>query len=91
MTSQKRIEVIFLKHGAYAKKSYDKRLTVAKSMPPLRRTQPGEAYSSESDPVLQWLSKQPELTLFLFDKLAASDCIEYKPESKEWVGTEYDR
>ena len=81
-------EVIFLKVRKY-KKSNDKRLAIARSMPPLRRTQPGETYSVESDQVLQWISQQPELMLFLFDKLAASDCFSYNPDTKEWVGVDY--
>lgn len=77
-----------MKRGTY-RKSNDKRLAVAKNMPPLKRTHPGETYSTESDKVLQWLTQQPTLLMFLFDKLAASGCIKYNPNTKEWVGVDY--
>lgn len=88
MTSQKRNEVIVLKRGTY-RKSNDKRLAVAKKMPPLKRIRPGDTYSTESDQVLHWLTQQPPLMMFLFDKLAANGCIRYDPNKKEWVGVDY--
>ena len=74
------------------RKSNDKRLAIARYMPPLkRRPSPESPYVFEDDQVLQWMAQQQKLMMFFFDKLVANDCIKYDPNTKEWVGTEYDR
>ena len=71
-------------------KSHDKRLLVAKAMPPLCRTQPGENYSYNRDEVLKWLSNRPSLIDYIFDKLRQSNYIFYDPVSGLWQGVSYD-
>ena len=73
------------------RKSNDKRLAIARYMPPLkRRPSPEVPYTYENDQVLRWLSKNPELLGFLFTKIVDSGCIKYDPNTGEWVGVSYE-
>lgn len=71
------------------KKAKDKRLLVAKEMPPLRKTIPGEAYSYHTDETLQWIAQRPGLLNYLFDKLNQGRYIKYDPETGKWAGVNY--
>lgn len=71
-------------------RSTDKRLLVAKDMPPLHRTQPGQQYSYKFDEVLDWISKRPGLLMYVFDKLKDGKYIEYDSDTGTWRGTNYD-
>lgn len=71
-------------------KSKDKRLLIAKDMPPLRRTPMGESYSYKSDCVLKWISKRPGLLNYIFDKLSANGYIFYDKETGLWQGIDYE-
>lgn len=70
-------------------KSKDKRLLVAKDMPPLRRTQVGEKYSYEKDEVFKWISERPGLINYVFDKLSQSGYIVYDSKTGLWKGENY--
>ena len=75
---------------ANAHKSKDKRLLVAKDMPPLRRTRVGEKYSYTNDEVFKWISKRPGLLNYVFDKLSQAGYIVYDPETGLWKGVNYE-
>lgn len=75
--------------GKYKKVSKDERLFVAKEMPPLYRTKPGQEYSYKADEVFAWISKRPGLINYIFDKLAASKCIYFNPDTGKWQGVDY--
>lgn len=68
----------------------DKRLLVAKEMPPLRRTQIGENYSYKKDEVFKWISERPGLINYVFDKLSQSGYIVYDSKTGLWQGENYD-
>lgn len=70
------------------KKQRSKKLDVAKKMPPLYHTLPGKAFSLEESEVLEWLSSQGELQLWLFNQLSYAGYIEYDPETGLWSGIE---
>jgi hypothetical protein len=76
-----------------AKKSrrYDKRLSAAKKMPPLCRTQPGMGYETQNDRVLDWVGHQHELTLYLFDLIKRLGYIVYDEETQIWQGVDYEK
>lgn len=61
-------------------KPKDKRLLVAKDMPPLYATIPGQPYSCQKDQVLKWISERPSLMSYVFDKLSAGGYIYYKQD-----------
>lgn len=71
-------------------KRHDKRLTVARRMPPLYRTRPGEEYSVQNDGVLDWVKAHTDLGLYVIDLLARLGYILYDPESGTWRGVDYD-
>lgn len=69
--------------------SHDKRLAVAKRMPPLRRKEPGGDYAPEKDEVLNWVSAHPGLTMYLVDLLARIGYINYDGATGTWKGEAY--
>lgn len=68
----------------------DKRLLVAKEMPPLYKTQPGGTYSLKGDEVFEWISKRPGLLSYVFDKLSAGGYIVYDADTGKWQGVNFD-
>ncbi len=72
------------------RKAKDKRLLVAKDMPPLRRKRAGEKYSYKNDEVLKWISKRPGMLCYLFDKLSSSGYIQYDSATGVWKGVDFD-
>lgn len=68
----------------------DARLAVAKDMPPLYRTHPGQEYSYKTDDVIKWISKRPGLLMYVFDKLVAAGYIAYDKPTGLWMGVDYD-
>ena len=71
-------------------KSKDKRLLVAKNMPPLYRTLPEQTYSYKTDEVFAWISQRPGLINYVFDKLSMGGYIVYNPETGKWQGVDYE-
>lgn len=71
-------------------KNSDKRLFVAKEMPPLYRTKPGQPYSYKNDDVFKWISKRPGLINYIFDKLSLSGYIFYDKKTGKWQGVDFD-
>ncbi|MGO5166411.1 MULTISPECIES: hypothetical protein [unclassified Candidatus Paralachnospira] len=71
------------------KKISDKRLEIARRMPPLRKVQNGKCYAAEHDEVLQWVKRQPELMSLLVDRLRSWGCITFDSETQTWRGVDY--
>ena len=67
----------------------DKRLSIVKNMPPLRRTIPGEKYSACNDQVLDWVKYHTDLSMYLIDLLARIGYIVYDPDTGKWRGADY--
>lgn len=72
------------------KAARDKRLLVAKNMPPLRRTQPERDYNYNDDEVFKWISERPGLLNYVFDKLSIGGYIEYNPDTGKWQGVDFE-
>lgn len=71
------------------KRIQDRRLQVALKMPPLRRKQPNALYEVNADEVTCWIKRQPELILFMFDKLKDNGYIKYDSERGIWQGANW--
>lgn len=71
-------------------KSKDKRLLVARHMPPLKKRRPETEYDAKKDEVLKWISNQQELMWFLADKLRDWGYIRFDPETHTWQGVDYE-
>lgn len=69
---------------------YDKRLSVAKKMPPLYRRKPGKEYSVQDDRVLDWVKLHTDLPMYLIDLLARIGYIAYNSETGMWQGVDYE-
>jgi len=70
------------------KKHRKKNRDGAKKSPPLYHPLPGKPFSLEESEVLEWLSSQGELQLWLFNQLSYAGYIEYDPETGLWSGIE---
>ena len=65
-----------------------KRLEVAKKMPELYHTLPGERYYPENSEVLEWLGEQHEMMEWLFEQLRNAGYVEYDKKTGRWSGIE---
>ena len=70
-------------------KTHDKRLSVAKTMPPLSRKLPGKDYSVKNDMVIAWVKANPALLDYLVDRLRGIGYIVYNKETGNWEGVDY--
>lgn len=71
-----------------ARRKRSKRLEVAKKMPRLYHTLPGEGYDPEKSEVLEWLGEQHEMMEWLFEQLRNAGYVEYDPKTGLWSGIE---
>lgn len=62
------------------------KLLTAANMPELYHTMPGKDFDPEESEVLQWIAKQPELLLWLFDAIRAKGLIVFDQDAKTWSG-----
>lgn len=71
------------------KRTY-KNLAVARQMPRLRHSIPGEPFDIEDSEVVKWLIKQPEIMQYVFGsvEVPGRDLIEYDPETGTWAGVD---
>ena len=67
----------------------DKRLSIARTMPPLRRKKPDKPYSPENDEVIKWLVQHPDLLNYLFERLKVRGHIIFDKSSGNWQGADY--
>ncbi|MDR1408874.1 MAG: hypothetical protein LBJ12_01095 [Oscillospiraceae bacterium] len=70
------------------KRSY--RWQIAKKMPPLQHSIPGEVFTWEKSEVCAWLCKQPELMYILYNSVKDHGDIIYDPETGKWQGVDFD-
>ena len=66
-----------------------KRLEVAKKMPPLYHSLPGEEFGICKSEAVKWLIAQPEILGYLFDKLKDGAFITYDKTTGKWQGVDY--
>lgn len=66
----------------------DKRLNVARRMPPAKKRPTGLECAAANDETLRWIASQPELLAYLFDLCARIGYITCDPEMGEWRGVD---
>ena len=66
------------------KKKIAVRFSVARKMPPLYHSLPGQKFDIFKSEVIKWLISQPEILQYLFDK-AKEYCV-YNPDTQKWSG-----
>lgn len=70
-------------------KNRSKLLSVARHMPPLRHTIPGQAFDIRKSEVVQWLISKPEILNWLWNQIKTGEVV-YNPETEKWQGIDYD-
>ena len=71
-------------------KKRSKKLLVAKKMPPLYHTLPGQDFEAEKSEVYKWIIEHPDLLRWLMEQLRSAGYITYDPETGKWTGVDYD-
>lgn len=69
------------------------KLDIVRTMPPLSHRTPNDIFFIEDSEVVAWLVRQPEVLQFLFDRVRTGTglgLIEYDPDTKMWVGVDYE-
>lgn len=72
---------------------YDKRLNIAKEMPPLSHSHAGQPFDVKTSHVAMWLCEQPEIMAYVFDKVSTRGgglgFIAYDSTTGKWKGVGY--
>lgn len=73
-----------------SKNKVSKLLDVAKRMPPLYHTLPGEEFDVSKSEVIQWLIRQPDILSYISNRVRGdSKLIVYDWETGKWQGVDY--
>lgn len=72
------------------KKCRSKKLLVARNMPPLYHTIPGQNFDITQSEVLKWLVAQPEILNYIWDNIKNSDDVCYDADTGKWYGVDFE-
>lgn len=78
-----------LKEDEKVKKCRSKKLMVARQMPPLYHSIPGQNFDITQSKVIQWLTAQPEIMNYIWDNIKNSDDVFYDADTGKWCGADY--
>lgn len=78
-----------LKEDEKVKKCRSKKLMVARQMPPLYHSIPGQNFDITRSQVIQWLTAQPEIMNYIWDNIKNSDDVFYYADTGKWCGADY--
>lgn len=78
-----------LKEDGKVKKCRSKKLMVARQMPPLYHSIPGQNFDITRSQVIQWLTAQPEIMNYIWDNIKNSDDVFYDADTGKWCGADY--
>lgn len=70
-------------------KQRSEKLYIAKQMPELRHSIPGEKFDVTKSDVVKWLISQPDILQYLFDHVKNRDIV-YNPTRGTWQGIDYE-
>lgn len=74
-----------------SKHKVSKLLDVAKKMPPLYHTLPGEEFDLSKSEVVQWLIQQSDILSYISNRvMGTGELIVYDQETGKWQGVDYD-
>lgn len=71
-------------------KRRSEKLLVAKTMPLLYHTLPGEEFDNDKSQVYAWIKNQPDLIHWLWRQLGSAGYIVYNSRTGQWKGADYD-
>ncbi len=72
------------------KKCRSKKLSVARNMPPMYHTIPGQNFDITQSEVLKWLISQPEILNYIWDNIKNSGDVFYNAVTGKWCGVDYE-
>lgn len=70
-------------------KKRSEKLYIAKQMPELKHTIPGEKFDITKSEVVKWLISKPDILQYLFDHVKNVDLV-YNPEYGTWIGVDHE-
>lgn len=65
-------------------------LDMAKNMPPLRHSIPGQEFNIYDSEVIQWLINQPEALNYIWNNIKNSGAVIYDKSTGTWQGVNYE-
>lgn len=65
-------------------------LDVARMMPPLHHSVPGEEFDIQKSETMKWLLESPITWDYIWNNIKQSGAIAYDPENGTWQGVDYD-
>ena len=69
-------------------KRRSEKLLIAKTMPPLYHTLPGEKFDNDKSQVYAWIKSQPDLMNWFLRQLASAGYIVYDSDTGLWTGVD---
>ena len=72
------------------KKCRSRKLLVARNMPPLYHTIPGQNFDITQSEVIKWLIAQPEIMNYIWDNIKNSDDVYYDADTGKWCGADFE-
>lgn len=67
-----------------------KLINVARKMPPLYHSIPGEKFDIRKSRTLWWLIKQPEILNYVWNNIKQSGFIKYDSVTGKWTGIDFE-
>lgn len=65
-------------------------LEVARLMPPLRHSIPGEDFDIKKSEVMKWIMQSPIAWNYIWNNIKQSGAVIYNPDTGTWQGVDYD-
>lgn len=62
---------------------------IARYMPPLRHTIPGDQFDIRKSEVMKWLMKSPIVWNYVWNNIKQSGAVVYNAETGTWQGADY--
>lgn len=72
------------------RKRKNKKLLVARNMPPSYHTIPGQKFDIKKSECVRWLLKRQSILNYLWDQIIQSGHIIYNSQTGKWQGVDYE-
>ena len=71
------------------KNKRSKKWSIAKQMPPLKHSTPGQIYDIRNSEAAKWLCSQPDIMQIVFESVKDCNEITYDSDTGTWRGVDY--
>lgn len=62
---------------------------IVRRMPPLYHKLPGEDFDIRKSRIIWWLTKQPEMLEYVWNRIKQSGAVKYDPQTGKWQGVDF--